>query len=219
MALKARTVGVFIITLAIYLGFPWLGWSLGGSTSFFITPQRTAFGLGCLAFATLIGVQAYHSMEGIQDSPGQPGKTIHRQTVIGGLMTGLLLITMFAVPFASQRVWGSFTAASWIGWVGAALTWLGYLLVYSSGKALGRQYSAEITLQQDHELITSGPYRWVRHPRYLGILCLGLGIGLVFASWIGLVVTALVSGLIGWRIADEEALLALEFGQIGRAHV
>ena len=99
------------------------------------------------------------------------------------------------------------------------LSGLGYLLlVFWSGVALGKQYSPEVTIQKDHELITSGPYRVVRHPRYLGVLLLALGAALVFRSWIGLLGYILLLGILLSRIRDEEALLRQEFGPAWEAY-
>jgi protein-S-isoprenylcysteine O-methyltransferase Ste14 len=42
---------------------------------------------------------------------------------------------------------------------------------------LGRNWSADVVLKEGHELVTRGPYRWVRHPIYSGLLLLALGLG------------------------------------------
>jgi protein-S-isoprenylcysteine O-methyltransferase Ste14 len=61
-------------------------------------------------------------------------------------------------------------------------------------------------------LITSGLYRSIRHPRYLGILNLAVGMSLLFHSWIGLVLSIFIFIIIRLRILDEEELLHGEFG-------
>jgi len=68
-------------------------------------------------------------------------------------------------------------------------------------------------VQHEHDLITSGCYRWVRHPIYSGSLLALAGAFLVFRSQV--VLLALPVYMVGtlWRIADEERLLAEAFGQ------
>lgn len=98
------------------------------------------------------------------------------------------------------------------------LTLFRYPLIFFSGIYLGRQYLAEVTIQEGHKLITAGPYRLIRHPRYLGILFITLGASLVFRTWAGLALFTLVLALLLWRIKDEEALMAREFGDAWRAY-
>ena len=86
-------------------------------------------------------------------------------------------------------------------------------LIIWSGLALGRLYSPEVTIQKDHHLVTDGPYRLIRHPRYVGGIIQGIGLSLLFRSWIGLVLTCLFVAIILFRIKDEEALMSKEFGQ------
>jgi protein-S-isoprenylcysteine O-methyltransferase len=77
---------------------------------------------------------------------------------------------------------------------------------------LGRNWSASVTVKAGHELIRSGPYRFVRHPIYSGILAglLGTSIGYgTLPSLIGMVIA--ICGLrIKWRI--EERFMVEQFG-------
>jgi protein-S-isoprenylcysteine O-methyltransferase Ste14 len=86
-------------------------------------------------------------------------------------------------------------------------------LIFWSGLALGRLYSPEVTIQKNHRLITDGPYRHIRHPRYLGGMIQGIGLSLLFRSWIGLALTFLFIVIVSFRIKDEEALMSREFGE------
>jgi len=98
------------------------------------------------------------------------------------------------------------------------LTAIGYVLIFLSGIFLGRQYSAEVTIQEGHKLITAGPYRLIRHSCYLGILLVTLGATLVFRTWAGFVLFPFVLVMLLWRIKDEEALMEREFGDEWRAY-
>jgi len=57
------------------------------------------------------------------------------------------------------------------------------------------------------QVISTGFYALVRHPMYTGVLVLMSGIPLALGSWWGLVILALVSPVLIWRILDEEKLL------------
>ena len=208
-----RAIYVFSFTLLVYLGFCLFGWDVTDFANFFSHPARMAYGLVVATFATVVGVQSYHSLAGIQDGKEETGKRVQRQTVIGGLLVFSLFAGLVLIPFTSKHSWLVFPEINFLSWAGVAFSTLGYGLVFWSGMALGRQYSAEVTLQKDHQLITSGPYQLIRHPRYLGVLLIAFGLTLIFYSWLGFVFTAFAMGMIFLRIHDEEQLLQNHFGK------
>lgn len=58
----------------------------------------------------------------------------------------------------------------WLLWLGAAVTLAGLLFAIWARAYLGKNWSGTVTIKHDHELVRSGPYRFVRHPIYSGIL-------------------------------------------------
>jgi protein-S-isoprenylcysteine O-methyltransferase Ste14 len=77
---------------------------------------------------------------------------------------------------------------------------------------LGRRFTWPLASQEAHRLETSGFYRVIRHPSYLGALLGGAGWVLVFRSGIGLILIGLLVPVLLGVIREEEALLATEFG-------
>jgi len=69
---------------------------------------------------------------------------------------------------------------SWLGWFGVALAALGFALTLWARAILGGNWSGAVTVKVDHELIRTGPYRFVRHPIYTGILIALTGVALAF---------------------------------------
>ena len=90
---------------------------------------------------------------------------------------------------------------------------LAALLSWTGTRALGRQWRIDAGLSSDHELVTCGPYRVVRHPIYTSMLCLFLGIGVAVSPPLLLTVAAIlfVAGT-EIRVRLEERLLASHFG-------
>ena len=81
-------------------------------------------------------------------------------------------------------------------------------------RTLDRAFSATVQIKQDQQLITSGPYRWLRHPSYTGAWVLMVGVALLFHSWAGLLVMG--PGMLcvyARRISTEEATLECAFGE------
>ncbi len=207
-----RAVGYGLATLLMYLGVTLLGWGLDDLPGFFASAPRAVYAVLVGLFSLAIAVQAISAPEGIVGDRGDADKRVRRQTIMGAVLTGSLFVMMVFMPFADRRGIGVVGDESMIRWAGVVLCGLGYALVFWSGLSLGRQYSAEVTIQPDHHLITSGAYRVIRHPRYLGVLCLAVGVPLLFHSWIGLLVSVLVLAVLQVRIGDEEVLMSSEFG-------
>jgi protein-S-isoprenylcysteine O-methyltransferase Ste14 len=57
------------------------------------------------------------------------------------------------------------------------------VLSWTGTRTLGQQWRFDASLSSDHQLVTTGPYRFIRHPIYCSMLCLGLGIGLMVTPW------------------------------------
>jgi protein-S-isoprenylcysteine O-methyltransferase Ste14 len=79
---------------------------------------------------------------------------------------------------------------------------------------LGRFFSTRVRIVSDHRIVMEGPYRFLRHPSYTGMLMILLGLGLASRTWLGtIIILALFSLVIGYRIIVEENALKAEFGQ------
>src|SRR5215467_12711495 len=97
---------------------------------------------------------------------------------------------------------------------GCLLAVAGSALVIRSRRELGSAWSFVPTVVQGTGLVTTGPYRLVRHPIYLSLVLLAAGEALAFGSWPALIIV--VSGIVptfAWRAHAEEALLSQTFGE------
>jgi protein-S-isoprenylcysteine O-methyltransferase Ste14 len=77
---------------------------------------------------------------------------------------------------------------------------------------LGHRFSELVAIQPGHTLATRGPYRFIRHPSYLGLLVNSMRWGLAFRSAVGVLLALLLVPLLLARIRAEEKLLLTEFG-------
>jgi len=91
--------------------------------------------------------------------------------------------------------------------VGLALRWWAIL-------ALGRLFTMTLAVREGHRVVTGGPYRWVRHPAYAGMLACFAGCGLWMGSWLSLVALLVpISAAVLRRIRVEEAALVQALGE------
>ena len=97
--------------------------------------------------------------------------------------------------------------------VAIVVAWVGVWLMLWAIRTLGRQWAVEARLIDDHQLITSGPYAFVRNPVYVGFFGLSIGTGVVVTTPIALTVaTALFIVGTVVRVRVEERLLRGAFG-------
>jgi protein-S-isoprenylcysteine O-methyltransferase Ste14 len=94
--------------------------------------------------------------------------------------------------------------------IGVIATVAGMALLIWARQSLGSNWSQIVSAKQGHELVTSGPYRTVRHPMYTGGLIACIGSAIVVGG--GFVFLLILLGLIFlWRVGAEDRLLAQQF--------
>ena len=151
-------------------------------------------------------------------SRGQESRLVRRQDLAVPLIRLVSLAVLLWAPYADRRALAVLADAPAVRGVGLGLYVIGFAGILWTGMALGKQLSLHVTIQEGHELVTTGPYRYIRHPRYLAVLAFMLGFALTFRSWAGVGGAALLALIFLWRIHDEETLLAREFGPAWHAY-
>lgn len=73
--------------------------------------------------------------------------------------------------------------------------------------------TAQLQIVKKHQLVTDGPYRFIRHPLYLGEILRNLGVAILFSSVYGILIVTLASIFLIFRIQIEEKMLIVVFGE------
>lgn len=125
---------------------------------------------------------------------------------------GFTSACVYVRPEGFEKSTPSLAASMLLAPVAVALAW-------AATRHLGKHWRLEAALSQEHELIQSGPYRWMRHPIYASMLVLLLAIGGVWTWW-PMLLAGLAFYLAGTeiRVHAEERLLAERFGEAFRAY-
>ena len=97
----------------------------------------------------------------------------------------------------------------WMGLAGMAMSIPLSVWVYAS---LGEYFSARLELRSDHMIVTSGPYRFVRHPMYAVLFLCAIGATLASANMIIAIASATLITAMSLRIKKEESMLVQHFG-------
>ena len=193
----------------IFIGLPLLGWGLRHIQAFFENPARIVFVL------VLFALQVFSLIYNPQVGRNQE----NRKSDAPSSKLDLILIQIFSLavvilaPFSDGRSIGILHVENTIRYIGLLIAIPGFVLMQAGEKYLAKQFSIEVTLQKDHKLIQSGPYKVIRHPRYLGILIFFTGISLTFRSLLGIFIVLALAGVLIWRVFAEEKMMHAEFGK------
>jgi protein-S-isoprenylcysteine O-methyltransferase Ste14 len=95
--------------------------------------------------------------------------------------------------------------------IGAILVAAGLGLAVWARRHLGRNWSAQVQVKEDHALVRTGPYRQVRHPIYTGILLAFLGMSLAIGEWRGVVALLFATVSFAMKAKVEERRMLDEF--------
>lgn len=138
-----------------------------------------------------------------------------------GTFSGMWVTIIATVIVAnSLSVWTRrhldvFGLPMWTDYLGLLMLVVGVLFRFYSIRYLGRYFTVKVSIQEQHDLIQTGPYKFLRHPSYTGAWIAFVGIGFVTGTWAGLIIWAFLP-LIALlrRIKVEESVLFAHFGNL-----
>ncbi len=99
-----------------------------------------------------------------------------------------------------------------VGVIGLAFGVAGVFIAIWSRYLLGRNWSLSVQKKQDHELISTGPYKFVRHPFYSGLLLLFTGNAIIVGDYRAIIAVAIVFFSFWYKLRKEERWLTEAFG-------
>lgn len=168
--------------------------------------QEVCFYILCIAGGGISAALGFSLRSGPQEIKRQ-------RAVVWG--SGIFFFLYLSCAVLCQKIHFGALDREWWRTLGVVLFVIGAALRLWAIAALGSLHSGFVTIQAGHQLIRSGPYRWLRHPSYLGGLIATVAIPPIFGSWFPLLAIPGALVALKWRIEDEEKLLsetfALEF--------
>ncbi len=214
MSRPLRSAVTFLMGCSIYLGLPVVAWGILDILGFLEHPARLSY---VVLVLILNAFAAIRIPEIGKDRPAEQ-TTLRKQHRAVVLLQILSVAIVLAGPYCDRRDIAVMGDVDSLRAAGLCLYVAGFLLMHFAEAQLGKQFTMEVSIHQGHTLVTDGPYRYIRHPRYLGIMIFSLGLSFVFRSWLGLLCTALTILVLLWRIRDEDELMHREFGNEWEAY-
>jgi len=180
-------------------------------------------------FVPGIGIRGYYTRRVRATRKRRSWKERLRDTVQAEGKTGALLLIgqgiylIIAVPLylllSPSPLWFDLPVADWLRWIGVALGVLSLPFLAWVHYTLDKHWDVSLSLRRDHVLVTSGPYRRIRHPMYTVHIVYFFAWVLVSANLLLLINYLLTILLITLRIPKEEQMLLERFGEEYRAYM
>ena len=128
------------------------------------------------------------------------GEVVFRLVFFVGVL--MLPLAQSRAPAAELQGRGVFVLGAVVGWVGLLLRWWSFA-------TLGRYFTTVVKTSADQVVVSRGPYRFLRHPSYTGLLAAVLGCGLMLGNWVGVCTSFLLilSALVYRLLREERAMI------------
>ncbi|MFN2146228.1 MAG: methyltransferase family protein [Anaerolineales bacterium] len=167
-----------------------------------------------VAFFFMFGIRIYYQRKVLKDERKfemREGKLDLIAGAVAALTTlffgGAYLLAPNAFRFAYLRY------PDWLRWGGVGLLIGGIALLWAAHHHLDNSFNSLVGTREEQKLVTSGPYRLIRHPIYTAYFMNYLGGGLLASQWVLTFIPLIFFGvLVINRMGKEEAMLREEFG-------
>ncbi len=171
-------------------------------------------------YAVFFGVRIRYRVGSTRREPERRQKTVSKAmkmliVAILGYFVSIILY-MLDVPWIS---WSRLALPPWLRWLGVIGAASSIPLVAWIHRALGRQYSAELAIQRDHALVTTGPYARTRHPMYTTLNMFSFSMAIMTSNLLVLFFAVLVMLPFPWIAREEENMLLETFGEDYREYM
>ncbi len=154
----------------------------------------------------------------------QDKKAIFREEGFSvGLLASLWGVAILLPLMHMFTQWISFAdhdIPAWVGWIGVATFGIALWLLWRSHADLGQNWRVAAELRKEHKLVTSGVFRYMRHPMYSAHWLWGVAQALLIQNWVaGLASLVIFLPLYLLRVRREEQMMLAQFGEEYRSYM
>ena len=135
-------------------------------------------------------------------------------------LNGIGMLIPILYVFTTMLDFANYSLPNWLGWSGIVLFAFAICLLWRSHHDLGRNWTVTVALRNEHELITGGVYKYIRHPMYSAHLVWAIAQIMILHNWIAgysFLIAQIPFYII--RIKNEEAMMVDQFGAAYKAYM
>jgi protein-S-isoprenylcysteine O-methyltransferase Ste14 len=171
--------------------------------------------LAAIILFTGLGISSYFRRKADRDSGEKISRRVDGTVLmtiikIGGLILWLSPLVYLINP--AWMTWSKIGFPEWVRWLGVGLGIVCTLGIYWLFSSIGSGITPTSATRTEHKLVTSGPYRWVRHPLYTFGSSMFITFGMIADNWFIALLGVLAFIAMASRTPKEEANLIEKFG-------
>jgi protein-S-isoprenylcysteine O-methyltransferase Ste14 len=178
--------------------------------------------LAAIIFLTGVGISGYFRRKADRESGEKISRNVDgavMMTIINIAGVALWLSPLVYLLNPRWMAWSKIGSPEWTRWLGVAIGFFCVAGIYWLFSNIGRNITPTSATRDDHNLVTSGPYRWVRHPLYTVGSSLFISLGMIADNWFIAAVGILAFIAMAVRTPKEEANLIEKFGDEYREYM
>ena len=171
--------------------------------------------LALVVLAGTIGISGSYRLRARAATGTIPRSREPLRLIAGRLLVALPLFggVLAYIVSPGLMAWSSYSGPEWLRWFGVVLGIASMLSARWVLRAIGANVSETILTKSAHQLVTHGPYRWIRHPLYTTGVMLFAALGLIAANWFILAFAVIALLAIRFVVVPmEERELIAHFG-------
>jgi len=178
--------------------------------------------LAGLILFTGMGISSYYRIKadketGEKISRKVDGSVLMRVIKVGGLILWLSPLVYLLNPL--WMAWSKIGLPDWVRWLGVGIGIACTIMIYWLFSSIGSGITPTSATRKQHTLVTSGPYRWVRHPLYTVGSSMFISFGMMADNWFIAALGVLAFIAMAIRTPKEEANLIEKFGDEYREYM
>ena len=178
--------------------------------------------VAALILFTAVGISSYFR----QKADRETGEKISRKVDGPAFMTILMIagLVLWLSPLVylinpGWMAWSKIGLPDWARWLGVGVGIISVLGIYWLFSSIGSGITPTSATRREHKLVTSGPYRWIRHPLYTFGSSMFVAFGMMADNWFIILLGILVFIAMAIRTPKEEANLIEKFGDEYREYM
>lgn len=178
--------------------------------------------LAALVFFTAVGISSYYRRKADRDSGEKISRKVDGTVFLNIIKLGGLLLWLSPLVYLIHPAWMDWSKLGlpeWVRWIGVVIGIFCILGIYWLFSSIGSGITPTSATRKQHQLVTSGPYRWVRHPLYTVGSSLFIAFGMMADNWFIAALGILAFIAMAMRTPREEANLIEKFGDEYREYM
>lgn len=178
--------------------------------------------LAALILFTGVAISSYYRRKADKQSGEKISRKVDGTVFMNVIRLGGLILWLSPLVYLINPAWMAWSKIGlpeWVRWLGVAIGILCTLGIYWLFSSIGSGITPTSATRKEHKLVTSGPYRWVRHPLYTVGSSMFVAFGLMADNWFIIVLGILAFIAMALRTPKEEANLIEKFGDEYREYM